>query len=81
MARAGQHEQAVAIAGSISSPVWRGSALAHVAEALAQAGDAGPAARAAAVVCAVGRWTSAVGPVLLLAPSAYPSLARTLEEQ
>ncbi|HEY3981732.1 MAG TPA: hypothetical protein VGM79_31055, partial [Streptosporangiaceae bacterium] len=35
----------------------------------------------AAVACAVGRWTTAVGPVLLLAPSACPSLARTLEEQ
>jgi hypothetical protein len=88
LASGGQYGQAEAIAGqaesvarSISDPVWQAQALAQVAGALTRAGEARPASRIAAATCAVGQWTIAVGPVLLLEPSAYTALARTLEER
>jgi hypothetical protein len=81
LAGAGQHEQAAAVAGqaetvarSITSPDWQAQALAEVAEALARAGDGRDACRLAAATCAVGRWTIAAKPVLLLDPSAFAML-------
>lgn len=50
--------------------------LAMRAEVLAQAGDSLHASHAAAAACVFGHWTTAVGPVLLLAPSACMTLAR-----
>jgi hypothetical protein len=81
LAGAGQYQQAEAIARSITGLDSQASALAGVAEALAQAGQDRPAARVAAATCTVGQWTTAVRPVLLLAPTAYTMLAHTVEEQ
>ena len=79
LARAGQHQQAESIARSIADQGLRASALSQIAATLARAGDARSASRVAAATCAVGPWTTAVRPVLLLVPSAFTALARTLE--
>ena len=81
LAAAGQLGQAEAMAYSIADQGLQGSALAQVAVALAQAGDFRSASRVAVAACAVGQWTVAVRPVLLLVPSAFTALARTLEGQ
>jgi hypothetical protein len=79
-AEAGQHRQAEALARSIANPEDLGHALAQVAESLAQAGEACSAARIAAEVCTLGRWSTAARPVLLLVPAASTTLVRALEE-
>jgi tetratricopeptide (TPR) repeat protein len=81
LAGAGRHQQAEALARSITNPGSQAHALGLVAGALARAGEARSASRVAAATCAVGRWTTAVRPVLLLVPSAFTMLARTLQEQ
>lgn len=88
LAQAGQYAQAMAVASSITHPNLHAHALAQISEALAQisqaltqVGEVRSAARAAAVVCAMGAWPTAVAPVLLLVPSAITPLSRTLEEQ
>jgi HEAT repeat protein len=68
LARAGHPEQAAAVARSITDPDSR--ALAAVAEALAARGDTRQARHLASAACTVGRWTSVLGLVLLLEPSA-----------
>ena len=78
LVKTGRHQQAEAIARSII--VSQGFALAQVAEALARAGENVPARRLATASCATGDWSAAARPVLLLAPSAFETLARTLEE-
>jgi hypothetical protein len=70
----------IGIASSITEPYLRARALANVAVALAQAGEVSAASRMAAATCATGQWAAAVRPVLLLVPSAFTTLARTLEE-
>jgi predicted metal-dependent hydrolase len=80
LAGAGHHQHAEAVARTITDPNRQADALAQVANELARAGETRSAARLAAAICAVGHWTSAVGPVLQLAPSAYTQLALTLEE-
>ena len=67
-------------ARTITDPAPQAKTLAQVAEMLARAGNARIASCIAAAVCAAGRWTDAVGPVLVLVPSAYPALAPMLEE-
>ena len=79
LARAGQHQQAETLARSITNPEWQGRALAQVAEALARADDRS-ALRVTARTCAVGRWTTAARPVLILDPSAFATLARVLAD-
>lgn len=74
LAKAGRYREAETLAASITDPHWGGRALAEVAAALARAGETGPAARLAGECCATGSWTTAVRPVLLLAPSAYALL-------
>ena len=87
LAQAGQHEhaevialQAEAAARSITDSKVQVRILAQVAGILARAGESRSASRMAALTCAVGQWTAAVVPVLLLMPSAYTTLARVLEE-
>ena len=83
LAAAGQTEQASAAgmqaevaARSITEPSERGRVLADVTEALVKAGYVDSARRLAAVTCTNGTWTTAIKPVLLLAPSAWmPALA------
>jgi hypothetical protein len=65
----------------MTSPDSQAIALAQIADALARAGEARLASRVAAAACAVGPWTIAVRPVLLLVPQAYTALIRTLEKQ
>jgi hypothetical protein len=81
LAWAGQHQQAEALARRITSPNYQATALAELAEALEQAGKVRSAARVTAAVCTIGKWPTAVTPVLLLVPSAFPTLALTLDEQ
>jgi len=81
LARAGRHQQAEAVARTITDPDQQASALAEVAGALAQTGETRSAARVTAAVCAVGTWTTATTPVLLLEPSAFTALTRRLKEQ
>jgi tetratricopeptide (TPR) repeat protein len=78
---AGLHRQAEAAARTITIPDSRASALAQIAGALARAGEATSARRVAAAACAAGRWTNAIDPVILLAPSAGAPLARMLDER
>ncbi len=80
LAAAGRYQHAQAVALTITDPGWQANALAQIAGALARAGEVSRASRTAAAACAAGDWTHAVGPVLLLVPSAYTTLARTLEE-
>jgi len=88
LARAGRQQEAAEVADSaeriahsITDPDQQSRTLVGVATALAQTGDANSAWRVAAATCAAGQWTTAVRPVLLLAPSAFTTLARMLEEQ
>jgi hypothetical protein len=76
MASAGQHQRAETVARSITSPDLQANALAEVAMAMAQTDSA---ARMAAATCAAGNWTTAVRPVLMLAPSAFTTLIRILK--
>ena len=69
LARAGQHEQAVIMARSIPDPGRQAQALA-AAEALAARGDTRQGRHVASAACAVGRWTTVLGLVLSLEPSA-----------
>ena len=70
LAEAGQHEQAAAVARSITNPDAQAQALAAVAKALAARGDTRQARHVASAACAVGRWTTVLGLVLSLEPSA-----------
>jgi predicted metal-dependent hydrolase len=70
LAEAGQHEQAETIARSITAPGERAQALAEVAKALVARGDTRNARHVASVACAVERWTTVLGLVLSLEPSA-----------
>jgi len=83
--QARQHEQAEAIAAQAESAAGligdvdsQAGVLAQVAEVLAKADRAKTSSRAAVAACALGKWTIAARPVLLLMPSAFPMLARTL---
>jgi hypothetical protein len=69
------------VARSITGPDPQAHALARVAEAFARAGEIRSASCVAAAACALGGWTIAVKPVLMLAPSASEILTRALEEQ
>ena len=68
-------------ARSVTDPYWQARTLARVAEAMYKVGEIRSAARVAAATCAVGEWTIAVRPVLLLAPSGYTKLIRTLNPE
>lgn len=81
LTRAGQLQQAEATARCVPDSYLQADALAQVATSLVQAGDAHSASRVAAATCAVGPWTTAVRPVLLLMPSAFISLTRSLKAQ
>jgi hypothetical protein len=70
LARAGQHEQAAAVARSITDQYWQAQALVAVAVALAATGNTRQARHVASAACAVGRWTTVLGVVLSLEPSA-----------
>ncbi len=70
LARVGQHEQAAAMARSITNPDGLARALAAVAEALAVRGDMRQACHVASAACVIGRWTTTLGLVLSLEPSA-----------
>ena len=77
LAGAGQHEQAAAaaaraetVARSITGPDRQAQALVAVAEALAATGNRRQARHVASAACAVGRWTTVLGVVLSLEPSA-----------
>lgn len=72
LAKAGRHEQAIAVASSITDPNLQVSA---VAEALAAGGDTRQARHVAAAACAVGRWATVLGLVLSLEPSTLRALA------
>jgi hypothetical protein len=78
LAGTGHHQLAKAIARSITGEDWEAPVLAQIALALAQAGEPRPASRLAATAVATGEWTSAVEPIALLAPSAFPTLSRML---
>ena len=81
LTRAGQLQQAEATARCVPDSYLQADALAQIATSLAQAGDAHSASRVAAATCAVGPWTTAVRPVLLLMPSAFIPLTRSLKAQ
>jgi hypothetical protein len=70
LAQAGQHEHAATVARSITDPDRQAQALAAAAEALAARGDTRQARHMASAACAVGRWTTVLGLVLSLEPSA-----------
>ena len=82
LAWAGQVQRAEAIAQSIvslqsweifkspTSPDAQSYAMARVAEALASTGDVRNAIQLTAAACVAGNWTIALGPLLMLAPSA-----------
>jgi hypothetical protein len=55
--------------------------LAGIAGALARAGEKRSASRMAAATCAVGQWTAAAEPVLLLEPAVCQTPIRKLAEQ
>jgi hypothetical protein len=76
----GQHQRAEAVARSITYPIYQAVVLARIAETLARAGKVGSALRVAPATWAVGHWMTAARPVLLLMPSAFTALARTIEE-
>jgi hypothetical protein len=75
LARAGRHEQTAAVARSITDPERQAQALAAVAKELAAREDTRQARHVASVACAVGRWTTVLGLVLSLEPSALRVLA------
>jgi tetratricopeptide (TPR) repeat protein len=86
LATVGQNEHAVVIAGlaeaatnSVASPEMRAEILAQVAEVKATAGDVESGCRLAALACATGVWTTAVRPVLLLAPGSGSLVLGLLE--
>jgi hypothetical protein len=60
----------VTVARSITNPDRQAQTLATVAEALAARGETRQGRHVASVVCAVGRWTMALVPVLSLEPPA-----------
>jgi hypothetical protein len=72
------YQQAEAVARTITNPDSQAMALAQIARAMSRAGEDGLAARAAAAVCAIGKWTTALVPVLMVAPSAFEALEETL---
>lgn len=73
-AQAGQFEQAEAIARSINDPYGQAEALTQLAETLARAKAIPFACRISATACAVGHWTTAAKPLLILAPSAFATI-------
>jgi hypothetical protein len=75
LAQAGQHEQAITVARSITSPDGLARALVAVAGALAARGDAIQAHHVASAAYAVGRWVAVLGLVLSLEPLAVRALA------
>jgi lipopolysaccharide biosynthesis regulator YciM len=74
LAQAGQHEQGVEVACSITDPDGQARALVEVAEALVARETTGQARRVASAACAAGRWTTVLGLVLSLEPSAVRAL-------
>jgi hypothetical protein len=70
LAEAGPHEQAATVALSITDPDRQAQALAAVAGALTARGDTRQARHVASAACAIGRWTTVLGLVLSLEPSA-----------
>ena len=70
---------AEAAASSVASPDMRAEVLAQVAEVKATAGDVESGRRLAALACATGVWTTAVRPVLLLAPGSGSLVLGLLE--
>ena len=88
LAMAGEDQQAARVAGqaeavarSIAELDQQVDALTHVAETLSRAGDTHSACRVAAAICLAGRWTTATTSVLLLDPSAFAVLARSLDNR
>ena len=80
LAHAGHYQEAEFLALTIASPNSQADALCLIADALTQVGDTRSAGRLAATVCVIGGWTTAVGPVFKLEPSAYVALARAMAE-
>ena len=66
--------EAETAARSITNPSGQAYALAAVAGALAAWGDTRNVRRVASAACALGPWTTALGPVLSLEPSAVKVL-------
>jgi hypothetical protein len=81
LAEAGEAGRAMEVARAIAGPQWQAKALARVAVILAKGADAGIARRAAGLACAVGTWTTALHPLLLLEPSALDPVAGRLGQQ
>jgi hypothetical protein len=81
LAEAGEAGRAMEVARAIAGPQWQAKALARVAVILAKGADAGTARRAAGLACAVGTWTTALHPLLLLEPSALDPVAGRLGQQ
>ena len=70
LAQAGQHQQAEALARSITNPDRQTQALTAMAKALVARGETRQAHHVASAACAVGQWTKVLGLVLSLEPSA-----------
>jgi hypothetical protein len=77
LATAGQADQAT---GPIVGP-GQHDTVARATETITTGGQISSARRAAAIACGTCHWTSAVGPVLLLEPSAFAALAHVLHER
>jgi hypothetical protein len=74
LAEAGQYQQAETVARSITNPEEQADALADVVKALVASGDTRHAGHVASAACAVGHWTTVLGLVLSLEPSAVRML-------
>ena len=74
LAQAGQHQQAADVARSITDADGQARALVEVAETLVAREATGQARRVASAACAAGRWTTVLGLVLSLEPSAVRAL-------
>lgn len=79
LAGAGQHGQAETVARSFTNPDRQAQALTAVAEALVARGDTRHAHHVASAACAVGHWTTVLGLVLSLEPSAVRVLTDLFE--
>ena len=79
LAQAGKYELADETARYITDPIRRASALAQVAEAVAEDREFVSANRATAAICAAGHWTIVMRPVLRQDSTAFTPLAHILE--
>ena len=70
LAQAGRHDQAAAVARSITDPDRQAEAAVAMADALKVRGNTRQARHVASAACTVGRWTTVLGLVLSLEPSA-----------